>query len=337
MARTDSLSNYLTDVATAIKNKKGDQTAINAANFDTEIANLPSGTTYPFDVSSLMIKKQNATQNDIDDIADYTSTMTYSTLLLDTRAFSGGTFTDASSILKNNNRCLTFRNLGTFTSQGSTQINLFWNCASMTAPPLIDFSQCFAYGSMFEGCSSLVTLPYDYFNSVPNGKPHNDYNGFNPIGASYMFRDCSSLTFSGVEQLVLMAFKPFYANQMFSGCSSLVTAPTIDLSNCYSCNNMFAGCTNLVNVPKYDLSYMVDYGNKYPNKRFISGGWFTGCPNLSDASLDNILWMLSTITGGTSRTLGRIIDGGCGYNTRVKTCTHYQDFIDAGWTDNLTS
>ena len=43
MARTDTLTNFLTDVAAAIKAKKGDNTAIPAANFDTEIANLPSG------------------------------------------------------------------------------------------------------------------------------------------------------------------------------------------------------------------------------------------------------------------------------------------------------
>lgn len=43
MARTDTLTNYLTDVATAIKTKKGDNTPIQASNFDTEIANLPSG------------------------------------------------------------------------------------------------------------------------------------------------------------------------------------------------------------------------------------------------------------------------------------------------------
>ena len=43
MARTDTLTNFLTDVAAAIKAKKGDDTAIPAANFDTEIANLSSG------------------------------------------------------------------------------------------------------------------------------------------------------------------------------------------------------------------------------------------------------------------------------------------------------
>ena len=43
MARTDNLTNYLTDVATAIKEKKGDNSPINISEFDTEIINLPSG------------------------------------------------------------------------------------------------------------------------------------------------------------------------------------------------------------------------------------------------------------------------------------------------------
>ena len=46
MARTNNLTNFLTDVAGAIKEKKGSQTAIQAANFDTEILALPSQGTY---------------------------------------------------------------------------------------------------------------------------------------------------------------------------------------------------------------------------------------------------------------------------------------------------
>lgn len=41
MARTDSLSNFLTDVASAIKTKKGSEASIPAANFDTEILAIP--------------------------------------------------------------------------------------------------------------------------------------------------------------------------------------------------------------------------------------------------------------------------------------------------------
>lgn len=43
MARTDNLTNYLTDVASAIKTKKGSNAPIQASEFDTEIASLLSG------------------------------------------------------------------------------------------------------------------------------------------------------------------------------------------------------------------------------------------------------------------------------------------------------
>lgn len=46
MARVNNLSNFLTDVANAIKTKKGSETAIPAASFDTEILTLPSQGTY---------------------------------------------------------------------------------------------------------------------------------------------------------------------------------------------------------------------------------------------------------------------------------------------------
>ena len=46
MARTNNLTNFLTDVAGAIKEKKGSEANIPAANFDTEIRNLPSQGTY---------------------------------------------------------------------------------------------------------------------------------------------------------------------------------------------------------------------------------------------------------------------------------------------------
>ena len=46
MARVNNLNNFLTDVASAIKTKKGSETAIPAASFDTEILALPSQGTY---------------------------------------------------------------------------------------------------------------------------------------------------------------------------------------------------------------------------------------------------------------------------------------------------
>lgn len=46
MARTNNLTNFLTDVAAAIKTKKGSSATIPAANFDTEILALPSQGVY---------------------------------------------------------------------------------------------------------------------------------------------------------------------------------------------------------------------------------------------------------------------------------------------------
>ena len=64
MARTNNLSNFLTDVAGAIKEKKGSEVAIPAANFDTEIRNLPSQGTYQHKTVPVT---QNGTQTVIPD------------------------------------------------------------------------------------------------------------------------------------------------------------------------------------------------------------------------------------------------------------------------------
>lgn len=46
MARINNLTNFLSDIADAIKEKKSSETDIPAVNFDTEILNLPSQGTY---------------------------------------------------------------------------------------------------------------------------------------------------------------------------------------------------------------------------------------------------------------------------------------------------
>ena len=43
MARIDTLGNFLTDVATAIKSKTGKTDTITPANFDTEIESIETG------------------------------------------------------------------------------------------------------------------------------------------------------------------------------------------------------------------------------------------------------------------------------------------------------
>ena len=60
MARTDNLTNFLTDVAAAIKEKKGSATNIPAADFDTEILALPSQGVY--ESRTINITQNNSSQ-----------------------------------------------------------------------------------------------------------------------------------------------------------------------------------------------------------------------------------------------------------------------------------
>lgn len=52
MARTDNLTNFLTDVADAIRGKKGTTGIIQASNFDTEISNI---STSSFETATLIL------------------------------------------------------------------------------------------------------------------------------------------------------------------------------------------------------------------------------------------------------------------------------------------
>lgn len=60
MARVNNLVNFLKDIANAIREKKGTNTNIPAANFDTEILNLPSQGTYQ--QKSIQIKANGTTE-----------------------------------------------------------------------------------------------------------------------------------------------------------------------------------------------------------------------------------------------------------------------------------
>ncbi len=52
MARTDNLTNFLTDVADAIREKKSSAGTIQASNFDTEISNI---STISFETTTLIL------------------------------------------------------------------------------------------------------------------------------------------------------------------------------------------------------------------------------------------------------------------------------------------
>lgn len=59
MARINNLTNFLTDIAEAIREKKGTSGAINASNFDEEIRNIEIGGGETNDVVGVIFEKHN--------------------------------------------------------------------------------------------------------------------------------------------------------------------------------------------------------------------------------------------------------------------------------------
>ena len=100
----------------------------------------------------------------------------------------------------------------------------------------------FAYSSMFQGCSNLVSIP-----ELP-ATTLSDYC------YNSMFQGCTSLT-TAPALPATTAPKQCYAN-MFQDCTSLVTAPELPATtlsdNCYA--TMFKGCTSLVAAPELPAS-----------------------------------------------------------------------------------
>lgn len=113
---------------------------------------------------------------------------------------------------------------------------------------------------------------------------------------------------------------------MFYSCVLIETIPLLNTSKCEKMGTMFLGCRNLKNVPILNTS-------KLYNSNSLSNT-FGGCLSLTDESLDNILQMCinATIYRGT-KTLAKLGFSATYYSaSRIQALTHYQDFINAGWT-----
>lgn len=135
-----------------------------------------------------------------------------------------------------------------------------------------------------------------------------------------MFRNCVSLE---SVQLLKNTTNITNTSGMFYNCVSLIAAPLFDTSNVTDMGNMFNSARNLENVPIYNASSVTNFSSL-----------FGACSKLTDTSLDNILQMCIGATSYTgTKTLSALsLNNVPNIATRVPQLTHYQDFLDAGWT-----
>ena len=257
MARTDTLGNFLTDVAAAIREKKGTTDTILASNFDTEIASIEGGSKY----TPRYISFYSYTGTELDDeIAN-----------LDT-----SNVTSMNSMFYNCNS-LANLDLSSFNTSNVTSMNsMFYNCQKLATLDLSSFntSNVTSMRNMFYYCYSLVNLDLSSFNT---SKVTNFYQTFSrcekivsipKLNASMStnvsnFADyCTSLTdFGGLENLGQAYSTTTSANNYnykldLSTCTALTEQSLINvLTNLYDiktkgCNTqqVILGSTNLAKL-----------------------------------------------------------------------------------------
>ena len=203
MARTDNLTNYLTDVADAIREKKGTTDVIPANTFDEEIKNLPSGggdvseyfettitnSTYKYFVTNYLVKK-------IPTITIDSNVTNLNNSFYDARVselkITGDTsnVTNMSGMFYNCNNLTTIPQLDT--SNVTNMSSMFSYCYKLTTIPRLDTSNVTDMSSMFSYCNKLTTIPQldtSNVNSISNTFQYasalSDFGGLKNIGQAF--------------------------------------------------------------------------------------------------------------------------------------------------------
>ena len=149
----------------------------------------------------------------------------------------------------------------------TSAISFFRECKNLeNINQILNTSNVTSMNSMFNGCTSLVTIPL--------------FDTSSATSMIAMFSDCTSLT--TIPQLNTSSVTSM--NAMFYGCTSLTTIPQLNTSNVTDMNAMFNGCTSLTTIPQLNM-IQVD----------SLTGVFANCNSLSEESLNNILISLATI------------------------------------------
>lgn len=194
----------------------------------------------------------------------------------------------------------------------------------------LDFSNCTDMSNMFQSCTELKITPEINSSKVTNMQ--NMFSSCNKLSTVTLFNTSNATNFQNMfyNCSVLQTIPLFNTSnvtttrQMFNSCSSLKSIPLIDTSKVTDMAFMFGYCGNLETVPALNTSKVTNMQNMFVNDN-----------KLTDESLDNVLQMCIGATSytGTKKlsTLG--ITSATYYPaSRIQGLTHYNDFINAGWT-----
>ena len=232
MAKNDNLTDFLTDVADAIRAKKGTTSKINPQDFSSEIASIetgggggdtPSRPKWTGHADAEGLRAIGWTDEDIAYYQEHGVNWNaeddeYHKVTDDNKALYG--VLTANNISTYRDRIVYLPKIDT--SSVTSMNNMFYNCLSLVSIPLLDTSGVTSMNDMFNNCYSLVSIPQ---------------------------LDTSSVT---------------SMNNMFYNCCSLVSIPQLDTSSVTSMKAMFYFCPSLTSLPLLDTSYV-----RYMNQMFF--------------------------------------------------------------------
>lgn len=292
MARTDTLGNFLTDVAEAIRTKKGTTGTIPANTFDTEIASIEGGSVVEFSDASYMFYNK-ARLDKIDEILPLCNKATMMKSMfcnitnyntdLDISLLRTSYCTDMSGMFQNSNGSAFYNlDLSNFdTSKVTNMVNMFSGC-TIKEPNLNNFdtSQVTHMSNMFSSNNFIVTLDLTSFDTSK------------VTDMSSMFNGCNNLT-----SLDLISFNTSNVTNMgsmFNGCKKLTNISKLKANKIINISSFVYNCTSLT-----DFGGLENLGQSY--SRTLSANYLSykldlsTCTALTEQSLINVLTNLYDI------------------------------------------
>ena len=296
MAKNDNLTDFLTDVANAIREKKGTSNLINPQNFSDEIRSIESGGTGWQPNEDMKWAKQ-VCENDVQEGFTYKVLQMISDgyVYTDIVVPSGGAVKTSDGSYYTANAKHTWDDTNARVATSHTNMKLRWLIYYYTSeePSITLLSDvmyaCFdgvKFGTIFNSKYML-----EYFDIINGADLSSSVASMNS-----MFSSCYSL--QTIPQLD--TGRVIDMSQMFKVCSSLQTIPQLDTSNVTDMKQMFRSCSSLQTIPQLytgivtDMSQMFYYcyslqtiPQLYTGRVTNMSNMFYACPSLQTIPLLN--------------------------------------------------